>query len=163
MTVARFMKVSLAQFKKDCLDLLQKFDDSWYDELRLPQRASAGSAGYDFYCPFDVTIEKGEMVKIPLGIRVKMEKDYVLALFPRSSMGFKYHMALANTVGIIDSDYFGADNEGHLIAAIVNNGDKAFSIAKGERFIQGIFLAYYLAEEDEVNDIRHGGLGSSGK
>lgn len=163
MPIAEFMKVSPKQFEETCQNLFKTFNQTWYESIQLPKRATKGSAGYDFYCPMDLTIKKGEMVKIPTGIRVKMYEGYVLNIYPRSSMGFKYQMALANTTGIIDSDYFFADNEGHIICAIVNRGDKDFSIKQGERFVQGIFLAYYLAFEEEDFQLRTGGYGSSGK
>lgn len=163
MSIAKFMKVSLDQYKQDCIKNFNCCDESTYEDIILPKRATKGSAGYDFYCPFDIEVKKGEMLRIPLGIRVQMEEGYVLNLYPRSSMGFKYQMMLANTTGIIDSDYFHADNEGHIIAAIVNRGDKDFTIKKGERFVQGVFLAYYLAEEEDDFVLRTGGMGSSGK
>ena len=163
MAIAEFMKVSLDQFKHDCMGVFEDFDESWYHDIILPKRASKGSAGYDFYCPMDVTIKKGEMLRIPLGIRVRMDEGYVLSVYPRSSMGFKYQMMLANTVGIIDSDYFLADNEGHIMTAIVNRGEKTIEIKKGDRFVQGIFTAYYLAEENSEFERRTGGYGSSGK
>lgn len=163
MVIAEFMKVSAEQFEKDCLKVNGNYQKEWYEDIILPKRATKGSAGYDFHCPYDVVIKSQEMVKIPLGIRVKMEEGYVLNLYPRSSMGFKYQMTLANTTGIIDSDYFNADNEGHILAAIVNRGNKDIILNKGDRFVQGIFLAYYLAKEDEDFKLRTGGYGSSGK
>ena len=84
-------------------------------------------------------------------------------IFPRSGLGFKHQVRLANTVGVIDSDYFHAANEGHIMVRIVNGGDHAVSIAKGERFCQGVFLPHGLAEEDEVLADREGGFGSTGK
>lgn len=160
MSIARFEKVSKTQFDQDQKVLLS-CEESNYDEIVLPKRATKGSAGYDFYSPVDVTIKPGELVKIPSGIRCFIEDGYVLDIFPRSSLGFKYQMCLANTVGIIDSDYYDADNEGHIIVALVNRGNKDIVINKGDRFVQGIFLKYYLAEEEEVNQQRTGGFGST--
>ena len=160
MKVARFEKVSKAQFEEDIRELLGRGDVS-YEDIVLPKRATSGSAGYDFTIPFDILIPKGTFMKIPTGIRCQIEEGYVLHLYPRSSLGFKYRMALANTTGIIDSDYYGAKNEGHIIAGIVNNGEKDLVLHKGDRFIQGVFLAYYLAEEEEVDAVRTGGFGSS--
>ena len=124
-------------------------------------RATSGSAGYDFYAPFTVTLKPGETSKIPTGIRVRIDEGYVLELYPRSSMGFKYQMGLLNTTGVIDSDYYNADNEGHIIVGVVNRGDKEFTINSGDRFVQGIFLRYYLAEEEDNLNERHGGFGST--
>ena len=160
MKIADFEKVSQRQFEAD-LKALQGLEDSCYDNVKLPLRATSGSAGYDFYAPFTVTLKPGETSKIPTGIRVRIDEGYVLELYPRSSMGFKYQMGLLNTTGIIDSDYYKADNEGHIIVGVVNRGDKEFTINSGDRFVQGIFLRYYLAEEEDNLNERHGGFGST--
>ena len=160
MKIAGFLKVSQEQFASDLYDLMGIRDDV-YDDVRIPERATTGSAGYDFYSPVQVSLSPGESIRIPTGIRCRIEDGYVLQLYPRSSFGFKYQMCLLNTTGIIDSDYFGADNEGHIIVGIVNRGNKVMTIAKGERFVQGIFVKYYLAEEEERDKIRHGGFGST--
>ena len=156
MNIAEFEKVSEKQFIDDLKDL-----DGNYEEVRIPYRATKGSAGYDFYSPVTITLKPNETVKIPTGIRCKIEDGYVLQIYPRSSLGFKYQMCLMNTVGIIDSDYYNADNEGHIIVGIVNRGDKDLTISKGDRFVQGIFYKYYLAKEEENNNLRHGGFGST--
>lgn len=164
MNIAKFEKVSKEQFKKDCLERIGTYDDINYEDIVLPIRATKGSAGYDFFCPFDIDIRPKEHLFIPSGIRVKIDEGYVLNLYPRSSLGFKYQLMLANTVGIIDSDYYEAKNEGHIIVALINNGNKILKLNKGDRFVQGVFLAYYLAkEENYLNDKRLGGYGSSGK
>ena len=160
MSIASFEKVSKKQFSEDLKSLLG-LNDVFYDDIVLPKRATSGSAGYDFTIPMDMTIKPGELVKIPSGIRCKMEKGYVLNLYPRSSLGFKYQLMLANTTGIIDADYYHADNEGHIIVALVNRGEKEVVLKKGDRFVQGIFLKFYTAEEEEVSKKRTGGFGSS--
>ncbi|MBR3228356.1 MAG: dUTP diphosphatase [Erysipelotrichaceae bacterium] len=160
MAVARFEKVSRKQFAEDLQEILGIGEDL-YDEIILPKRATRGSAGYDFSSPVDILIRPGEMVKIPSGIRAFIEEGYVLNIYPRSSLGFKYQMTLANTTGIIDADYYNARNEGHIIIALVNRGDRDIAIKKGERFVQGIFLRFYTAEEEEVKTERTGGFGSS--
>ena len=160
MAIARFEKVSKEQFSKDLKDLLN-MDDNFYDDIVLPKRATTGSAGYDFTSPIDFVIKPGEMIKIPSGIRCYIEEGYVLNIYPRSSLGFKYQMTLANTTGIIDADYYNALNEGHIIVALVNRGNKDIVIKKGDRFVQGIFLKFYTAEEEEVTNKRQGGFGSS--
>ena len=160
MAVARFEKVSRKQFAEDLQEILGIGEDL-YDEIILPKRATRGSAGYDFSSPVDILIRPGEMVKIPSGIRAFIEEGYVLNIYPRSSLGFKYQMTLANTTGIIDADYYNARNEGHIIIALVNRGDRDIVIKKGERFVQGIFLKFYMAEEEEVKTERTGGFGSS--
>ena len=158
MTIAKFCHVSTAQYADCALPGAMQVDD-----LPLPSRSTAGSAGYDFVCPAEVTLRPGEAVTIPTGIRCEMQTGWVLMLFPRSGLGFKHQVRLANTVGVIDSDYFHAANEGHIMVRIVNGGDHAVSIAKGERFCQGVFLPYGLAEEAEVLTDREGGFGSTGK
>lgn len=158
MTIAKFLHVSEVQYAASALpDALE------ISAIPLPARATAGSAGYDFICPADITLQPGEAVTIPTGIRCEMQPGWVLMLFPRSGLSFKHQVRLANTVGVIDSDYFHAANEGHIMVRIVNGGDHAVSIAKGERFCQGVFLPHGLAEEDEVLADREGGFGSTGK
>ena len=160
MEIAEFFKVSESQYNKDLKDLLNIEDDS-YKDIKMPLRATKGSAGYDFYSPIAISLKPGQSAKIPTGIRCKIDDGYVLQIYPRSSLGFKYQMCLLNTVGIIDSDYYNADNEGHIIVGVVNRGDKDLTINKGDRFVQGIFYKYYLAKEEENNNERHGGFGST--
>ena len=160
MSIAEFKKVSNKQFNNDLKTLLN-IEDDHYEFVKMPYRATSGSAGYDFYSPVDITLKPGESAKIPTGIRCKIDDGYVLQIYPRSSLGFKYQMCLLNTVGIIDSDYFNADNEGHIIVGIMNRGNKDLIINKGDRFVQGIFYKYYLALEDDEKQLRHGGFGST--
>ncbi len=160
MKIASFEKVSRAQFDHDLNDLCD-LCGNYYDTIDLPVRATEGSAGYDFRCPIDVALAPGETKKIPTGIRCKIDPGYVLQIYPRSSFGFKYRMALLNTVGIIDADYYEADNEGHIIIAVGNCGDKDMTIKQGERFAQGLFVRFYLAQDEEVSSKRHGGFGST--
>lgn len=160
MIVSRFEKVSEKQFSKDLKNLFNVEEDL-YNNIKIPARATKGSAGYDFVSPVDFVLKPGEMIKVPSGIRCKIDDGYVLEIYPRSSIGFKYQTMLANTVGIIDSDYYGAENEGHIIIALMNMGNKELAIKAGERFAQGIFKKYYLAEEEDVNTSRTGGFGST--
>lgn len=160
MSIGRFEKVSKAQFQKDLKDIFN-IEDNFYDNVLIPKRATKGSAGYDFYSPIDLVIKPNELVKIPTGIRCFMEDGYVLTIHPRSSLGLKYQMCLANTTGIIDADYYNADNEGHILVPIVNRGDKDLVINKGDRFVQGIFFKFYTVEEEEIEKERTGGFGSS--
>lgn len=106
----KFEKVSFKQFKKDVLDCGFKFDDNelrgYYNAIRLPRRATTGSAGYDFYAPLDLIIENGKTLKFPTGIKCIMDDGVVLTLFPRSGLGFKYGMQLYNTCGIIDAKMY---------------------------------------------------------
>lgn len=167
--VARFEKVSFEQFLEGWGDTLGIADRSKiqeiYDGIRLPRRATAGSAGYDFFAPADITLAPGETIKIPTGVRVWMEPEWVLKCYPRSGLGFKYRLQLNNTVGIIDSDYYYSDNEGHIFAKITNdsNEGKAVELKAGEGFMQGIFVEYGITLDDDVTKIRNGGFGSTTK
>lgn len=167
--IARFEKVSPGQFEKAWADTFDISDKARimeiYDQIRLPRRATAGSAGYDFFAPVDITLEPGETVKIPTGIRVWMEPEWVLKCYPRSGLGFKYRLQLNNTVGIIDSDYYYSDNEGHIFSKITNdsNEGKTVHITAGEGFMQGIFIEYGITLDDDATEVRNGGFGSTTK
>lgn len=167
--IAKFEKVSFEQYKKDWLDM-NPGDDAErirevYDAIRLPKRATAGSAGYDFFAPYGFTLKAGESTKILTGIRARIDEGWVLKIYPRSGLGFKYRLQLNNTVGIIDSDYYGADNEGHIQIKLTNDGreGKTMEIAAGTGFAQGIFVEYGITEDDEATEIRSGGFGSTTK
>lgn len=159
--IAKFEKVSEAQFLEGC-----KRPDAAeiYEKIALPKRATKGSAGYDFFAPFDIDLNAGETAKIPTGIRVRIDEGWVLSLYPRSGLGFKFRLQLDNTVGIIDSDYYFSDNEGHIFAKITNDSreGKALHIPAGTGFIQGIFTEYGITEDDGASEIRNGGFGSTG-
>ena len=163
--VAKFEKVSFEQFKSGFENTDEKVIEEYYNNLKLPKRATVGSAGYDFYAPFDINLNPGQTIKIPTGIRCKMDLEYVLKLYPRSGLGFKYRLQLNNTVGIIDSDYYNSSNEGHIFAKITNdsNEGKSVSIKKGEGFMQGIFIEYGITIDDDADGIRDGGFGSTTK
>ena len=165
--IAQFEKVSFEQFEKDWLKNFPETEDvkAVYDGIKMPKRATAGSAGYDFYAPFDIKLAPGETIKVPTGIRVSMEENYVLKLYPRSGLGFKYRLQLNNTVGIIDADYYYSDNEGHIFAKITNdsNEGKTVEIKAGTGFMQGIFVEYGITFDDDVKSIRNGGFGSTTK
>lgn len=167
--IAEFKKVSYEQFREGYLgsfgDISEDVIKTAYDELKLPKRATTGSAGYDFYLTSDITVAPGETVKIPTGIRSLMREDYCLMLFPRSGLGFKYRLQLNNTVGIIDSDYAGSDNEGHIFVKLTNdsNEGKVLSLKRGDAFVQGIFMAYGITVDDDATETRNGGFGSTSK
>ena len=163
--MAKFLKVSEDNFISSLDGFSKEEAKKIYEDIKLPLRATKYSAGYDFYSPFDFTLNPGETIKIPTGIRAKMREDYALFLLPRSGLGFKYRLQLNNTIGLIDADYFYSDNEGHIFAKITNdsNEGKVISVKKGEAFIQGVFLSYGITEDDEVNTIRNGGFGSTSK
>ena len=167
--IAKFHKVSLEQFKKDWIDTFGLEDEAdiqeIYDGIKLPRRATAGSAGYDFYAPDRLVLEPGQTIKVPTGIRAVMENSWVLKCYPRSGLGFKYRLQLNNTVGIIDSDYFYSDNEGHIFSKITNDTkeEKVVDIGRGEGFMQGIFTEYGITVDDDATETRNGGFGSTTK
>ena len=179
--IAKFEKVSYEQFFEDFVKAFnisdtRELEDGTheiidlhsivtkvYDSIKLPKRATMGSAGYDFFVPIDLDIVPNTTVKVPTGVRCKMKKNYVLQIYPRSGLGFKYRLQLDNTVGIIDSDYYNSDNEGHIFIKITNDTHegKTIELKQGDGFAQGIFNKYYLAKENRVNTKRNGGFGST--
>ena len=164
--IAKFYKVSYEQFEKDCKGIFNEHEiKTIYDGIQLPKRATKGSAGYDFYSPVSFTLKPQETIKLPTGIRAQMCEGWVLQLFPRSSLGFKYRLQFNNTVGIIDEDYFYSDNEGHIFVKLTNDSKegKTLQIEANEALVQGIFLPFGICEDDEVSEIRNGGFGSTNK
>lgn len=157
--VARFLAVSREQFEADWADAFPGAPTPEFPPL--PRRATVGSAGYDFFSPLDFSLEPGETLKIPTGVRCRIDGDWVLMLFPRSGLGFKYRLMLNNTVGIVDADYFGAKNEGHIFVKLFNAGDRPLAVKRGEAFAQGVLLPFGLTEDDEATDLRTGGFGST--
>ncbi len=161
MTVAKFGHVSAAQWAEAMGD--RAAEAMPLEEIPLPRRATAGSAGYDFVAPAETVIPAGGSALIPTGIRAEMEAGWVLMLFPRSSIGFRHGIRLSNTAGIIDSDYAFAKNEGHIMVKLRNPSENPVVIGQGERFCQGIFLPYGTAEEADGFALRQGGFGSTGR
>ncbi|MBL0701722.1 MAG: hypothetical protein JJV90_01235 [Spiroplasma sp.] len=128
----------------------------------IPKRATAKSAGYDFHTIEDLIIAPGETVLAKTGIKAYMLDDEVLKVFVRSSLGFKKHLRLANSVGIIDADYYGnADNDGHIMIALHNFGTNVQNIEAQERIAQGIFVKYLIIDSDQAKGERDGGFGST--
>ena len=170
-----FEKVSLTEWEKsvkeydtgitDKSDMLES-----YDNILLPRRSTLCSAGYDFFIPFDLEVSPQKMYKVPTGIKVNLDLDEnslyrntYLAIYPRSSLGFKYGLTMSNTIPIIDSDYYGnPSNEGHIIIAFFTH--RAVKLNKGDKFCQGVVSPYYILR-DEISPVkeRTGGMGSTGK
>ena len=136
-------------------------------EFSLPQRATEGSAGYDFFSPVDTIIYPNETKEFSLEVKCKIKRGEFLMIPPRSSLGFKNdnHVALTNTIGIIDSDYYNnPDNEGEIKLRLHNFGNSPFVIKKGMALVQGIFMKYDITVDDSPRDkVRLGGLGSTDK
>ncbi|MCI8504949.1 MAG: deoxyuridine 5'-triphosphate nucleotidohydrolase [Lachnospiraceae bacterium] len=166
--IARFEKVSRSQFEKDFLDTFGKEREAEcraaYEQVSIPKRATLGSAGYDFVTPVPIELAPGAMMKVPTGIRASMEEGWVLQIYPRSGLGFKYRLQLNNTVGIVDSDYYHSDNEGHIFVKITNDSreGKTLVLEAGSGFAQGIFMEFGITEDDDAEAVRNGGFGSTG-
>lgn len=156
----KFEIISINQFNKDFKNI-----DTKYEDIIIPKRSTKFSAGYDFYMPYDLTIKKNEVVLIPTGIKVMLNSDEFLGIYIRSSLGFKYNLRMCNQVGIIDSDYYNnSSNEGHIFVKLKNEGDNDIILKKYDRYVQGIIQKYYIVDnEKEIEDIRVGGIGSSGR
>lgn len=134
--------------------------------IRLPRRGTKMSAGYDIFAPYDITLNPNEDVKVPTGIKSYMNEGEVLVIVPRSGLGSKYYVRIANTVGIIDADYFNnGNNEGHIWVKIRNESNEIVTIKGGTGFCQGIFIPYLLVDGDnfENGQQRNGGFGSTNK
>lgn len=164
-----FEKVSFEEFEKQMRKIsLYEYATKHeiyeiYDKVSLPRRATKGSAGYDFFAPFDIRLEKGTSIQFPTGIRVHMPKDVALLIYPRSGLGFKHRIQLDNTVGVIDSDYINADNEGHIQAKLTCDSKTSdfVKIEAGKGFAQGIFTPVLFTKDDNATERRTGGLGST--
>lgn len=187
-----FSKVPFASFKKDFENLYGEQDPAFlsdmYDKIELPKRSTKYSAGYDISVPFSFSIKKGRSIVIPTGIRCKMDEKTVMLVFPRSGMGFKNRLGLANTIGVIDADYYNADNYGHIMIKLVYNGDKytetiflnsstssktiskknkkfkrILTIDANQAFAQAIFTPYLHDRKESIDnmDMRKGGFGST--
>lgn len=166
--IAEFQKVSFSQFEADFKKNFPECENvrEIYDSIKLPKRATTGSAGYDFYAPVNITLEKGKSVLIPTGIRSKIEDGWVLQIFPRSGLGFKHRVQLDNTVGIIDADYYNSSNEGHIMIKLscdAHDDGHTVSLSAGDGFAQGIFLQFGITVDDDASGIRDGGFGSTTK
>lgn len=169
--IAQFEKVSKEQFFKDMMDtfgvkygvprdgLLSEI----YERIKLPQRATTGSAGYDIFTPVHIILEPGKTIKVPTGIRCEIDDGWFLSILPRSGHGFKYAVRLANTMGVIDGDYFYSDNEGHIFIKLINDSciGKTVDIPAWQGMAQGIFLPYGIIKDDDCETVRNGGFGST--
>lgn len=167
--IAQFEKVSPERFAADWVTAFpgQSVQDALlaYSRLKLPRRATEGSAGYDFFAPVGFELPAGETITVPTGVRALMEDGWVLTVYPRSGLGFKYRFQLDNSVGVIDSDYARSDNEGHIFLRMTNDSrqGRTLVVATGAAFAQGIFLPFGITVDDDARDVRNGGLGSTSR
>lgn len=167
-----FQAISFEQFQADFAgtDLQAVLEENdWYsfwDTTLDPSRATEGSMAYDLFAPFDFSLLPGEEIKIPTGCRLYIEQGLRVGLLvlPRSGSGFKYYVRLANTVGVIDSDYYGSSNEGHLYVKVRNeSSDKQWQVKRGDAFAQAILVPYLVTDRDgsKKKQVRNGGFGST--
>lgn len=162
----KFEKISIDRFYEDFLAKVPSNEmNETYKDIKLPQRATTGSAGYDIFAPYTFEILPRQSVRVPTGIKVILDDDKFLAVYPRSGLGFKYKMQLFNTIGIIDSDYSQSDNEGHIWCKFYNDSPdgKTITIRKGEAMCQGIIQQFFKTDDDSADGIRNGGWGSTDK
>ena len=171
--VGKFEKVSFEQFRNAMKDEFYRGQElppaieddlkKMWEEIALPSRATSGSAGYDFKSPFSFSLNAGDGIRIPTGIRVKVDEGWWLGCLPRSGLGFKYRLQLDNTMVVIDSDYYYSDNEGHIFAKITNDNHagKTLTVEAGSGFLQAIFIPYGITYSDDATGVRNGGMGST--
>lgn len=168
----KFEKVSYDNYIESCDNLFglnssfKRFEaEKSYENIIIPRRGTAHSAGYDFFWQFkDTVLKSGESIVVPTGIKAQMDSNVFLSIFPRSGLGFKYKLGLYNTVGIIDADYYDNElNEGHIFIKIVNNGNKDLTLQRDKGYAQGIFMKYLTTSDDSTSGERKGGIGSTDK
>lgn len=163
--VASFEKVSFDQFKEDYVSCFgsEKGAETAYGKITLPRRATSGSAGYDIVSPVDIKLFEGQWMRIPTGLRVKIDEGWVLLILPKSGLGTKHRLQIDNTCGVIDSDYYGADNEGHIMISLScdSHFDKAAEVPAGKAFVQAIFVPFGITSDDRSDGQRTGGFGST--
>ena len=128
------------------------------ENVILPRRSTPGSAGYDFYAPEEIVIPAGGNIQFKTGVIADIADGYVLLLFPRSGLGMK-GIRIANTVGVIDSDY-----KLEIQCKLVNDSQNDIRVEKGDRYMQGVFVHFGIVDgDDPINKTRSGGMGSTGK
>lgn len=132
--------------------------------IKLPERKTDGSAGYDFFAPCDIEVPaKSFSPLIQTGIKAYMPQDEYLALYIRSSLAIKRGLMLANNTGIVDKDFCdNPDNDGNIGVKFYNASSNTYTIKEGERIMQGIFTKYAVVDNDNTAEKRTGGIGSTG-
>ena len=169
--IGKFEKVSYNQYREAALKLFPNSEEGEiqksYDQIILPVRATAGSAGYDIHSTTSFVLNAGASITIPTGLRCNIDDGWFLMIAPRSGLGFKWYTRLANTVGVIDSDYYYADNEGHIMLKLRRESDsgdtRQMIVNAGDAVAQAIFVPFGITEDDTATASRHGGFGSTGK
>ena len=146
-------------------EIAKGFEDK---NINLPERKTKYSAGYDIEAAEDTVIpsfKKGiNPVLVKTGLKAYMQDDEVLMLYNRSSNPKKKGLILSNSVGVVDKDYYGnQDNDGHIMFAFYNIKDEDITIKKGEAIGQAVFQKYFIADNDTAEGVREGGFGSTNK
>lgn len=165
--IAKFEKVSFEQYLKDYKDIMgtEEGAKEAYDLVKLPVRATTGSAGYDIICPFEMHLEAGNGLRVPTGLRAQIAEGWMLLILPKSGLGMKNRLQLDNTIGLIDSDYYNAANEGHIMVPVRNNyvtqGTKDLTVPAGKAFVQAVFVPFGITVDDAAEGVRNGGFGST--
>lgn len=157
----KFEKISYALYKKENLDIY-----IGYEQIKLPKRATKHSAGYDIYSICDFELRPRQSILLPTGIKAELDSDKYLLILPRSGQGFKFKVQLYNTAGVIDSDYYNNEkNEGHIWVKLYNDSPEGHTmiVTQGEAICQGIISQYFTVEDDNSDEIRSGGFGSTTK
>ena len=136
-----------------------------YDKIKLPERKTKYSAGYDICTPIDISIPSGQRRVIPTGIKVVFEEDEMetwhLQMFVRSSVGIKDGVVLTNGTGVIDSDYQFGNNDGDMMLALLNTSEKLVKYKAGDRICQAVFMIHGITSNDKASGDRTGGIGST--
>jgi len=167
--VAEFYKVSFNQFKTDYEAIFGNIKSeeelkAIYEAIKLPKRATTGSAGYDFYLPFPIELKAGEEITIPTGIRFKCKQDWAMLFMSKSGLGSKSRLQLNTAISLIDSDYYYSDNEGHILSKIIHDTrkpDEILSLPAGKSYLQGLFVQFGITHSDKAKGRRNGGFGST--
>lgn len=172
--VAKFEKVSYQQYKNDLLKSVSptQFTEGYmnkaYETARIPVRATSGSAGYDICSPVNFELRQGDEIVIPTALRCSIQPGWFMMIVPRSGLGFRFYTRLANTCGIVDSDYYYAENQGHIHIKLRRetnreNDRRVMSVNAGDAIAQAIFIPYGITDGDEADGVRTGGFGSTDK
>lgn len=169
----RFEKVKYKAFFEDVLkynprsSITQKEIDNAYKSIKIPERRTKYSAGYDIRTPIDFTMPAGTRVVIPTGIKVVFNDDEIktwhLQMYVRSSVGIKQGVVLTNGTGIIDPDYQFSENDGDMMLALTNTSSELVKYKAGDRICQAVFCIHGLTEDDKAVGDRKGGVGSTGR
>ena len=166
----RFERVSLSAFMDD---VRKHYSESMraedimaaWNNIKIPERKTKYSAGYDICCPLDISIGPHSKIVVPTGIRAVFAPEEMeswhLQMYVRSSVGIKDEVMLSNNTGVIDPDYFQGLNEGDMMLALFNTGDNLVQYKAGDRLCQAVFVLHGITIDDKATGQRIGGLGST--